>query len=223
MVGLAALADSMGSELAEVGLAVLAEGAVLADGAGWGVGLAAVSSLVFRQAVNWSSSLLETSWIRPRPNWAGRPVTVRSVSTVTSVESGPAAAVMDGDRLLLTKRTDNGEWCLPGGAIDSGERPAEAAERETLEETGLVVRVTGLVGVYSNPDVVVVYPDGNRVQVLGVVFRAEIVSGEAGCSAEVSESGWFTAQEAADLTVIAGHRPILPAVFGGELYFDPSR
>lgn len=138
------------------------------------------------------------------------------------LRAGAAAAVMDGDRLLLTRRTDNGEWCMPGGAIDPGERPAEAAARETLEETGLVVRVTGLVGVYSNPDVVVVYPDGNRVQVLGVVFRAEVVSGEAGCSAEVSESGWFTAAEAAELTVIAGHRPVLPAVFAGGLYFDLS-
>ncbi len=55
-----------------------------------------------------------------------------------------------------------------------------------------------------------------------MVFRAEVVRGEAGCSAEVSESGWFTAEETAELTVIAGHRPILPAVFGGELYFDPS-
>ncbi|HEY3557807.1 MAG TPA: NUDIX domain-containing protein [Kribbella sp.] len=135
---------------------------------------------------------------------------------------GPAAAVMDGDRLLLTKRTDNGEWCLPGGAIEPGERPAEAAERETLEETGLSVRVTGLIGVYSNPDVVVVYPDGNRVQIVGMVFRAEAVGGEAGSSVEVSESGWFTAAEAAELTVIAGHRPLLPAVFAGELYFDPS-
>jgi 8-oxo-dGTP pyrophosphatase MutT (NUDIX family) len=127
---------------------------------------------------------------------------------------------MDGDRLLLTKRTDNGEWCLPGGAIEPGERPAEAAERETLEETGLTVRVTGLVGVYSDPDVVVVYPDGNRVQIVGMVFRAEAVGGEAGCSAEVSAVGWFTAAEAAGLTVIAGHRRIVPVVFGGGLYFD---
>jgi 8-oxo-dGTP pyrophosphatase MutT (NUDIX family) len=135
---------------------------------------------------------------------------------------GAAAAVMDGDRLLLTRRTDNGEWCLPGGAIEAGERPAEAAERETYEETGLVVRVTGLVGVYSDPDVVVVYPDGNRVQVVGVVFRAEPVRGEAGRSAEVSESRWCTAAEAGRLTVIAGHRPVLPAVFAGDLYFDLS-
>jgi 8-oxo-dGTP pyrophosphatase MutT (NUDIX family) len=112
---------------------------------------------------------------------------------------------------------------MPGGAVEPGERPAEAAERETFEETGLSVRVIGLVGVYSNPDVVVVYPDGNRVQIVGVVFHAEAVGGEAACSAEVSESGWFTAEEAARLTVIAGHRPILPAVFGRELYFDLPR
>lgn len=144
------------------------------------------------------------------------------IGATARMRVGAAAAVMDGERLLLTKRTDNGEWCLPGGAIEPGERPAEAAERETLEETGLSVRVTGLVGVYSNPDVVVVYPDGNRVQIVGVVFHAEALGGEAGCSAEVSESGWFTAAEAARLTVIAGHRPILPAVFQGHTYFDPS-
>ncbi|WUJ68683.1 NUDIX domain-containing protein [Kribbella soli] len=144
------------------------------------------------------------------------------IGATAQLRIGAAAAVMDGDRLLLTKRTDNDEWCMPGGAVEPGERPAEAAERETLEETGLSVRVTGLVGVYSNPDVVVVYPDGNRVQVVGVVFRAEAVSGEAGTSAEVSESGWFTAEEAAQLTVIAGHRPVLPAVFAREVYYDGS-
>ena len=49
------------------------------------------SSLVVRQVVNWSRSWLETSWIRPRPNCAGRPVMTRSVSTVTSVAAGPDA------------------------------------------------------------------------------------------------------------------------------------
>lgn len=128
---------------------------------------------------------------------------------------------MDGERLLLTRRSDNGEWCMPGGGVDPGERPAEAAVREVLEETGLSVRVTGLVGVYSNPDVVVVYPDGNRVQILGIAFRAVAIGGEAGCSPEVTEVGWFTAEEAAGLTVIAGHRPLLPVVFGGgETYYD---
>ncbi|MGW7685806.1 NUDIX domain-containing protein [Kribbella sp. NPDC054772] len=142
------------------------------------------------------------------------------IGTTARLRPGAVAAVMDGDRLLLTKRTDNGEWCLPGGAIEPGERPAEAAERETFEETGLKVRATGLVGVYSDPDVVVVYPDGDRVQLLGIVFRAEVVAGGAGRSAEVGEVGWFTADEAAELTVVAGHRLVLPAVFAGGLYFD---
>jgi 8-oxo-dGTP pyrophosphatase MutT (NUDIX family) len=129
---------------------------------------------------------------------------------------GATAAVLDGERLLLTKRSDNGEWCLPGGGIDPGERPAEAAEREVLEETGLTVRATELLGVYSNPDVVVVYPDGNRVQIVGVLFRAESVDGVAGLSNEVTEVGWFTAEEAAELTMIANHQPLLPTAFGAD-------
>ncbi|GAB3819357.1 NUDIX domain-containing protein [Kribbella italica] len=137
---------------------------------------------------------------------------------------GASAAVLDGDRLLLTRRSDNGEWCMPGGGIDAGERPAEAAQREVLEETGLRVRVTGLLGVYSDPDLVVVYPDGNRVQILGVLFRAEVVEGTAGLSDEVTEVGWFTAAEAAELTVIANHRPLLPTAYGvAEIYFNPPR
>jgi 8-oxo-dGTP pyrophosphatase MutT (NUDIX family) len=138
------------------------------------------------------------------------------IGATAALRIGATAAVLDGERLLLTKRSDNGEWCLPGGGIDPGERPAEAAEREVLEETGLTVRVTELLGVYSNPDVVVVYPDGNRVQIVGVLFRAEPVDGVAGLSNEVTEVGWFTAEEAAELTVIANHEPLLPTAFGAD-------
>lgn len=143
------------------------------------------------------------------------------VDAKAPLRPGASAAVLDGDRLLLTRRSDNGEWCMPGGGIDAGERPAEAAQREVLEETGLRVRVTGLLGVYSDPDLVVVYPDGNRVQILGVLFRAEVVEGTAGLSDEVTEVGWFTAAEAAELTVIANHRPLLPTAYGDAgIYFN---
>ncbi|WP_432949282.1 NUDIX domain-containing protein [Kribbella sp. CA-253562] len=146
------------------------------------------------------------------------------IGASAALRAGAAAAVLDGDRLLLTQRSDNGEWCLPGGGIDAGERPAETAEREVFEETGLRVRATDLLGVYSNPDIVVVYPDGNRVQILGVLFRAEVVEGTAGLSDEVTEVGWFTAAEAAELTVIANHRPLLPTAYGVDgVYFDPPR
>ncbi|MGZ0146805.1 NUDIX domain-containing protein [Kribbella sp. WER1] len=144
------------------------------------------------------------------------------IGATARLRLGAVAAVVDGERLLLTRRTDDGEWCLPGGGVEPGERPAEAAERETYEETGLRIRVTGLVGVYSNPDVVVVYPDGDRVQLVGLVFRAEVVGGTAGTSAEVSESRWCTSAEAAGLTVVASQRAVVPAIFAGEPYFDPS-
>lgn len=45
--------------------------------------------------------------------------------------------------ILLIRRTDNGNWALPGGAIDLGESAAQAAARETREETGIECEVTG--------------------------------------------------------------------------------
>ena len=57
---------------------------------------------------------------------------------------GVGAVVFDGDRVLLVKRAHpplQGEWSLPGGAVETGETLAIAVAREVLEETGLVVDV----------------------------------------------------------------------------------
>ena len=61
------------------------------------------------------------------------------------------AVARDDGAVLLIRRTDNGNWALPGGAIELRESVAEAAIRETLEETGVKVEVTGLAGIYSDP------------------------------------------------------------------------
>jgi len=61
------------------------------------------------------------------------------------------------EKVLLTKRTDNGLWCLPGGGVDPGESVEETVIREVQEETGLTVRVLRLIGVYSDPNWLVVY------------------------------------------------------------------
>ena len=53
--------------------------------------------------------------------------------------------------LLLHRRADNGRWALPGGAIETGETAAEAVVREVGEETGYVIEVLRIVGVYSDP------------------------------------------------------------------------
>ena len=62
---------------------------------------------------------------------------------------GVEIAVFDAGKVLLIKRRDFQVWALPGGGIDAGESVAQAAVRETREETGLEVELQHLVGVYS--------------------------------------------------------------------------
>jgi len=145
------------------------------------------------------------------------------VGRTAPIRLGVTAAILDPDgRLLLTRRADNGEWCLPGGAVDPGESLAEACAREVREEIGVEARITRLIGTYSSPDIVAVYPDGNRAQIVAAVFRAEIVAGTPGLSGEVTEVGFFTADEAAALAVIATQRRRIADVFAPDAppFFD---
>ena len=136
------------------------------------------------------------------------------------IRLGCSAAIFDEQgRILLTKRSDNSQWCLPGGAVDPGETVAEACEREVWEETGLVVHVKRLVGIYSYSDQLVVYPDGNKVQVVALHFEVEVTSGEAGLSNEVSEFGYFTIEEMEGLEFLGRHKERVLDTF--ENYREP--
>src|SRR5579863_4974692 len=81
--------------------------------------------------------------------------------------------------ILMTRRNDNGRWCLPGGHMEPGESATEACAREVWEETGLRVRVGRLIGVYTTPHLLVEYPDGNRVQLVSFLFEATVADEEA--------------------------------------------
>jgi 8-oxo-dGTP pyrophosphatase MutT (NUDIX family) len=109
------------------------------------------------------------------------------------------------ERVLLTRRADNGEWCLPGGGVDPGESVAEACEREVFEETGLRVHVKRLSGVYSSRDQLVVYPDGNAVQIVTLNFEVEEFGGELRLSAETTEARFFPLDEAGRMPLFHGH------------------
>lgn len=123
------------------------------------------------------------------------------------IRLGCSAAIFDNqERVLLTKRQDNGQWCLPSGGAEPGESVAEACEREVLEETGLSVRVKHLVGVYSHPDQLSVYADGNKVQIVALHFEAEIIGGELGLSDETSDFGYFTMEEVDGLEMLGRHK-----------------
>lgn len=120
---------------------------------------------------------------------------------------GTSAIIFNEEgKFLLTKREDNGQWCLPGGGVEAGESVAEACIREVFEETGLHVRVTRLVGVYSHPDQLVMYKDGNKAFIVALHFEAEIIRGELGLSSETTDFGFFALEEIADLQFLGRHK-----------------
>ena len=74
-----------------------------------------------------------------------------------------SVAIRDaGGRVLLARHVEGNQWLLPGGSVEPGETPADAAVREAWEETGLIVHLTRLVGVFGGPHYVVHYRNGDR-------------------------------------------------------------
>ena len=120
---------------------------------------------------------------------------------------GASALIFDEarEKILLTRREDNGRWCLPGGGMDPGESAAEACVREVLEETGLEVKVTKLVGIYTSPDLLIEFPDGNKIQPVAFSFEAEITGGELGLSDETIDFGWYTVAEMEAMDTVENH------------------
>jgi 8-oxo-dGTP pyrophosphatase MutT (NUDIX family) len=97
--------------------------------------------------------------------------------------------------VLLIQRSDNGLWAMPGGGLDIGETIAATAERETLEETGYRVRVTGLIGIYTDPGNVIAYDDGEIRQQFAISFRAQLEGGDLATSAESPAVRWVPLDE----------------------------
>ncbi|MCO6009732.1 NUDIX domain-containing protein [Actinoallomurus purpureus] len=109
------------------------------------------------------------------------------------VPSVNAAVTNDDGDILLIRRTDNNNWALPGGAIDLGESVAQAAIRETQEETGITPEITGLVGIYTDPRHVIHYTSNDEVrQEFSIVLTGRPVGGQPTPSNESSEVRWVT-------------------------------
>lgn len=113
--------------------------------------------------------------------------------------STAAGVVLDADgRVLLGRRADTGNWGLPGGIIDPGEEPADAAVREIHEETGVLAVPDLLVAVSVSG--VVTYPNGDVVQYLEVLFRCRATGGTARVNdSESVEVGWHALDNLPDL------------------------
>lgn len=106
------------------------------------------------------------------------------------VPSVTAVVVDESDRILMVHKTDNDLWALPGGGMDLGESITDAAVRETKEETGIDIEVTGLIGVYTNPRHVLAYDDGEVRQQFSLCFTTRLLGGELRTSSETKEVKW---------------------------------
>jgi 8-oxo-dGTP pyrophosphatase MutT (NUDIX family) len=117
----------------------------------------------------------------------------------------PAAGVLAVDRLgrvLLQRRRDSGQWAIPMGKQELGETVSRCAVRETAEETGITVEVTGILGIYSDPGHIVYYDsDGETRQEYEVILLGRPVSGQSEANDEASDVGWFTVAELDDLDI----------------------
>lgn len=113
----------------------------------------------------------------PKPNSL-----VPSVNVVVTNDAGD---------ILMIRRSDNGNWAVPGGAIDLGESLPQAAVRETLEETGVLCEITGLVGTYTDPRHVILYTSNDEArQEFSIVLVGRAISGDPRPSSESTEVRW---------------------------------
>jgi ADP-ribose pyrophosphatase YjhB (NUDIX family) len=118
------------------------------------------------------------------------------------VPSVNVVVVNDAGEILMIRRTDNDNWAVPGGAIDLGESVAQAAVRETREESGIECEITGIVGIYSDPKHVILYTsNGEARQEFSIVLTARPLSGQPTPSSETSEVRWVPVSEVRDYTM----------------------
>src|SRR5437588_1161753 len=92
-----------------------------------------------------------------------------------------SALIFDDGRILLAHRRDINWWNLPGGGMEVGETVDEALRREVREETGLVVEIERLVGVYSKP----------QKQEVVLTFRCHVTGGTLSATEESCECRYF--------------------------------
>lgn len=84
----------------------------------------------------------------------------------------------DKGEILLQKRRDNGNWGLPGGAMELGEKYIETLKREVLEEAGIEIDDIQLFGIYSGEDRILTYPNGDICCVTSIIFKTSSYRGE---------------------------------------------
>jgi ADP-ribose pyrophosphatase YjhB (NUDIX family) len=112
-----------------------------------------------------------------------------------------AFVLNDADRVLMIRRTDSGRHAIPGGQQEIGETVSQTVVREVAEETGIDVEPVRIVGIYSDPDHVIAFTDGEVRQEFSICFAARMIGGRIRTSDESSEVLWVARDELDSLDV----------------------
>ena len=130
-----------------------------------------------------------------------------------SIAVAVSAFIQDEEgRILMIRRTDNDLYSIPGGEVEPGETVTQAAVREVKEETGIDVDVVGLIGIYSNPNHVIAYDDGEVRQEFSICLRARPLGGSLKTSDESSAVVWIGQSSITSLEI---HESILKRIEKG--------
>lgn len=101
--------------------------------------------------------------------------------------------IMENDKILLQKRTDDGTWALNGGSLEFGETFDDALKREMREELGIDVIDYELICYFGGEITHHIYPNKDEVYPIGLVFYIKKYLGEITPDYdEVSELDWFS-------------------------------
>lgn len=113
--------------------------------------------------------------------------------TPVVVQTGASIIVEDNQgRILMQQRSDDGTWSYPGGRIEIDETVEDGARREVREECGLEVGNLHLLGVFSGPELNHVYPNGNEVCGVDIVYVSNDYTGELQCEdGEAQRMGFY--------------------------------
>lgn len=119
------------------------------------------------------------------------------MGTEKIILSGAAGAVVkDGKILLIRRHYLTRDWGIPGGIQELGETIAETAHREIMEELGLDLRPTELIGIYSDPQWDLNLADGGSIQQMTLFFKMEGEVNEITLQeSELAEWGFFAPDE----------------------------
>lgn len=120
----------------------------------------------------------------------------------------------EGNRILLAKHADTKCWVAPGGSIEPNENPVDAVIRETVEETGLIVEPTKILGVFGGREFEVVYSNGDRVTYVMTVYQCKVVGGKLQPDDhETVELRYVGASELSNLNLANWAKVVLPQIY----------